>query len=947
MRHALIRTKAWLARKEQALVSGGSCCRAYSALFVPCALLVLAALPLSGRELIWNIDGLGQYYPFFVYEGKWLRGIVAGLFGGQGLDVPLWEWCMGYGADVPTTFDVFFDPLNLVSAITPEFLSEWVFQLLVVVRLYLAGLAFAYYCRMRGENKTGTVAGALLYALCGAGLTGVRWSSGLHALMLFPVILAGAERILARKRPWVFVASLSLLAIVSYYFTYMACFLLVGYLALRVVMIERPHLTVAKFLRWVGIFGGLTLLCLVIAGFAIVPSFVALTGMDRLVDQTTEVPLLYGVGYYLGFATSFFSTFEVGSDTLQGFGGLALLACILLVTRDGHRELKLTLAILTVFLFFPLVGSFFNGLNYATNRWTWAYDLCMALVLVRMTPHLLSLDDATKRMLAMALASSALLFLIPACRTEANVAGFSAALVAFTALCLWGKSAPRVALVAALSVTLAINGFYQLAADEGGNGTMQTPLGMAYKKLTTNSYISPALDVPDEEWWRFDTGQLSDGAVDRTPNDSLVLGLQSSDFYNSVYNGGVDAFHTEHGIVGDDINFRYLSLQGRSDLLALLGMRYYVYRNDGSDSLPYGFSKDHMVAQRDIMGTNFQVYEADRHLPLGFAYDKSLKRSDYLGLAPVQRQQALLQAVVLDDAAERDQGAPTVEPKSLLFEDEPLPFEVTGATGVTVRDGAFEAAVDGASVTFAVKGPTKAESYVFFDGLEYEPVLPSYFISQEEKDAMLWHYRANMLLQDLTYTKPTSYVIRANGDATPLSAFLTNSQPSHHMYGGKDMWLMDLGYSDQPLANVTLTFSSRGIYRFKSFQILSQRHEHTASWMDDRMATPLENVVQDTNRLAGTIDLDRDQTLLLTVARSAGWTATVDQKPARILVADSGFMALDLEAGHHSIELRYETPGLALGFAVSGCGLVTLAILYLVLRRRDNLARQDHTGDQP
>ena len=73
-----------------------SCYRAYTLLFVPFVLLVLAGLFCAGRGLIWYVDGLAQYYPFFIYEGQWIRGIVGNLVGGHGLNVPLWAWCSAW-----------------------------------------------------------------------------------------------------------------------------------------------------------------------------------------------------------------------------------------------------------------------------------------------------------------------------------------------------------------------------------------------------------------------------------------------------------------------------------------------------------------------------------------------------------------------------------------------------------------------------------------------------------------------------------------------------------------------------------------------------------------------------------------------------------------------------------------------------------------------------------
>ncbi len=919
--------------------AGRACYKAYTRLFIPLAVLVLLVLPLSGRELIWNFDGLNQYYSFFIYEGEWIRGIVSGLLSGDGLNVPLWEWRSGYGADVLTTFDVFFDPLNAVSAITPPAISEWVFQLLVVIRLYLGGLAFVFYSKTRGESRTGTVLGGLLYALCGTGLTVLRWASGLHAFILFPIILAGAERILAGRKPWVFIASFTALAIISYYFTFAACILLIGYLAVRVVMVEQPNLTAKRFLCWVGIFAGYSLLCAVLAAFSLVPAAVALLGVDRFTDGQIVVPLLYSLDYYLNLASSFISTNDVISDIYLGYGGLAFFACIALFLRKGeNRQLKLIFVVLSVFFLLPCVGSFFNGMNYATNRWAWAYTLCIAFIVARTTPQLMALGEKEKRVMAIAAAVYALLFLIPDYRIEANVAGFAALLVVLMVLVAnMQQTTRRNLLGCALALTLVVNGFYFLAPSEGGQGSGEVPLGSAYAKLTTGSLDSVALDANDDSWWRYDAALASNGAhapLSRIANNSLILGLFGIDFYNTVYDSAVDAFHTELAIAGDNINFRFTSLQNRSDLMALLGVKYYVYRNDGTDTAPYGFETAKEVAQRSVMGIDYRLVPAQESLPMAFAVDQAITRSDYLELTPAQRQQALLQAVVLDENANREQGAQFVKTSSLDFEDITVPFTIESAAGVTVEENRFVVHGAGGSITLSCKGVANAETYVYLNGLNFTDMKPSELAAGDSNEGKPWYYQAQALAQDWSYKPAKNYELAIKGDAAEMTGYLFNETQQINTYSGKDEWLVNLGYSEQPVGTITIVFSQAGAYDFEEFSVVAETHDNTAKQIEALSKTVPDNLNLGCNTLTGTISMDQPGTLLITAAHGNGWTAYVDGQQVDLLRADTAFMGLDLSAGTHEIELRYVTPGLMLGLAITGIGVLVLVALVVILRRK-------------
>ena len=160
------------------------------------------------------------------------------------------------------------------------------------------------------------------------------------------------------------------------------------------------------------------------------------------------------------------------------------------------------------------------------------------------------------------------------------------------------------------------------------------------------------------------------------------------------------------------------------------------------------------------------------------------------------------------------------------------------------------------------------------------------------------------------------------------------------MYGGKNTWLVNAGYAVEPASSVTITFNKPGSYSFNDLQIVTQTHRSLSTWMGERATSTLENAKLGCNRLTGSIDLNAPGTLLITTAKGRGWSAFVDGEPAELLTADTAFMGLDLTAGHHDIELRYFTPGLAEGFMLTGVGIVALVVLILVLRRKGSRGAQ-------
>ncbi len=72
-------------------------------------------------------------------------------------------------------------------------------------------------------------------------------------------------------------------------------------------------------------------------------------------------------------------------------------------------------------------------------------------------------------------------------------------------------------------------------------------------------------------------------------------------------------------------------------------------------------------------------------------------------------------------------------------------------------------------------------------------------------------------------------------------------------------------------------------------------------------------------------------------AYAPGWEAFVDGEPARIHVADYLFKAVALEAGEHSVLLRYRPDAFATGARLSGLGAVLLLVVLVWPARRDPL----------
>ena len=162
----------------------------YTALFSIVAAIVFSWFYTNGKSFIWTSDGLPQHFTALVYYGEYLREIFSGLLAGN-LSIPLWDFSIGFGSDIMATLGncVMGDPLFVLSAFFKPEHTEWLYNALIVLRLYLAGIAFSAYCVCRGKRRAYTLIGAFIYVFCGFALfAAVRHPYFTNPMIYFPLI---------------------------------------------------------------------------------------------------------------------------------------------------------------------------------------------------------------------------------------------------------------------------------------------------------------------------------------------------------------------------------------------------------------------------------------------------------------------------------------------------------------------------------------------------------------------------------------------------------------------------------------------------------------------------------------------------------------------------------------------------------------------------------------
>ena len=917
----------------------------YTVLFIVAFVLTYAAFLLEGKTFIWSsagyADGLNQHYTALVYEGMWLRDIARSVLAGSPT-VPLWDPAIGYGSNIITTFSYYSlgDPLNLLSALVPSRHTEYLYCALVVVRLYLAGLGFVSYCHKMHLRGLGPVASALAYVFCGYSLyASVRHPFFINPMVYLPLLLVGVERVYRDRRPGLFILSVFVAAASNFYFFYMLVLCVAVYAACRFFTFRHRHLVreLASWGSWFVLFGIVGVLC---AGMLFVPSLTALLGSQRASVALVHDPL-YAPNYYLSFVPSLFTPDFFYRWRCLGYSGPALLGVGALCSDRRHRGLLVGLVLCTLLLLVPAGGKALNGFSYPSNRWCFAYSFYVCMMLALEWDSLTSNLETLLPGVFLFVSVTTLACVLMVNHAGSRGASTSLALMVFALITLlafdaisrpWPlhNLARGHVLLTLIIVGIVLNGNFLYSA-YGTNYIKEClSFGRAIETLPGRDYsairdlVEPGESGRVEGFVRVESDDMWDSFLDTGEkygqyNANIFAGLSSTQFYWSLNTPYTGEYLSSLGL--PDIKSQaYFNLDQRAYLTSLASVSYEVARN----YLPsYGFTP---VANTD------SIWKNQHALPLGYTYAQAMPASEYKRLDPAHMQQAMMQAVVLDDnvlAGLND---------SLLAEDvsfEDVRPEVTFELSGNISDEGNNAylAQHDAHITLHFDGVENCETYLYVPRMSMEPVSTyrlylddNPMLPREGLESLAKNERNRMRWDDFNYTHwstAEAAILVSGGGVTKRMYYRS---PFYDWSMGQSAFLVNLGYHEEPFDTITLTIPASGLYSFGEMQVVCQPMGSLAGYVENLGSSSLVDVWTDTNAFGGNIAVDAERIMVVAMPYDEGWTATVDGSEAEVFRANTMFMGIHLEPGQHEVAFRYTMPILKFALAATLIGLACVPL---------------------
>lgn len=845
----------------------------YTGGFLAAAILMLLIFRKENASFTKMVDGVAQHYAVLMWIRNGLREILHGNFA-----FPMVDFSVGQGFDVIGTLNYYGvgDPVNLLTVFFAEDHLDLMYMFLILVRMYLSGLAFSYYCSTVGiRRKASVLCGSWLYVFCSFALMGgMKHPLFLNGMLYLPLLLAGTERLLQKKSIRFLSVSVALAFMSNYYFMYMNTMLCGIYLLVRLFGHYREY-GIRKVLRLIVKMAAAWIWGVCLGAVIILPSVYAFLHNARMDVAGEEIQNVYDAAHYRKMILGFFQTlpmtngWTVHGTAIGGLTGMLMLFSSNKRSRE-NRQLKIGFAVLLLILCIPFGGKMMNGFAYVTNRWSYGMAFLCALMAAQAVADLK--EQNTKIFLILGTVAGILAAVLSASNGKAMryaIAALALTMLAFVLGSILERKQRKRLTGCLVSVVV-------LAGVCGNLITFFTPVGYSYVSRFTKRGV-PEKVLMNRAVKNVQNAKLAEDGFYRVElpsslyNQSLAANIHTTEFYYSVIPKSMKDFYVSLGMVKYERPNVMHGLENRQILKNMLCVRY----------------------QSDKKGITVN----EDALPVGYTYDKIMSREDYDRLTPLERQAALVEYAVLDDDGEK-----ILEKQGKTFESGKSPsdgaithgdLKITGEDRASCKDGKLKGKKHG-RMNLKFYTEEKSENYLVLKGLSSR--------MKARKKHML-SVKCGKARQEI-----------------PMCAVSNEKEMN------RDELAVNLGIGRT--GTCSLRFHKSHTYKLKEMEIQGISETFIKEQTQKRREESMIDVKQSTNRITGRISVSEDKILQLAVPYSEGWHIYIDGEKAKTFTSSIAYTGVLLEKGEHTIEMHYISPWIIPGIVLSVMAWICMVLSF-------------------
>ena len=850
----------------------------YTIIFGTLTFILLSIFIKHNKSFVWiNIsnDGLDQH----LINLHLFKQIVANFVETGSLNTFIWN--IGYGIDMFSNlaYYIFGDFLSYIALFIKTENLDTLYNILIIIRLYLVGLSFIIYSNYKKISNINTLIGTLTYTFSAFSLFALaRHPYFMNPLIIFPLLMIAIERTIKENKNIFFIIMIAIMFISSFYFGYMMsiCIMIYG------IIIAFSHYKTKKdaIKKLINTFI-YAVIGIALSSFILIP-----TAYAYLTSTRTDNNLyLYTSTYYKNLVETLISTNNTGNWSLIGLSSI-ILAVIpqFIKNKNKHKDIFKYIILLLIPLLIPTIASIFAGFSFPNNRWTFVINFILSFIITLILDN--NYEFKLKNNIIFIISYLFIIIIVTSnINTQLLISIICAIL--FTIIIKFKSHLQKlypIAILSVLTFNLGYNIYYMYNTNGYINEFVESNAISLYDDA---NHQIPYLNEATKYLKEIDKSYYNTIIYpNKLYNLSIINDYNSISYFYSIVPNHYLSLATELENQELGINKEIKNFNQRTQITTLLNTKYLITTNN--NYIPYGYEL--------IKNYNNQTYIYRNKYNLSFAnlYTKYIFIEEYNKLTPLEKESVLLEATV-------------VENKELANYKWKNNIKTINYNIINKN-----------IINNTIKIENKQNNKLILD-------IPN--INNEE----VYLYIKNINFKPIKKDKTTAYNIEASINNKTYQEGRKNKNTNAYYFVNNDI-LINLGYYENLNSDIELTFSSTGTYSYDEMQILTINFNNYEYNINNLNNSNFILKSYDNNYLSGSINPKEDGILQFTTNYSKGWKVYVDGIEVPTFKSNKYFLGINIKKGYHEIHLKYSTPYKNTGLILTI--ISSIVFIYIIIKER-------------
>lgn len=859
-----------------------------SFLIVTIIYIILGIYPF-GENVILKIDLYHQYAPFH----EELRNRI---LNGQSL---FYSWEGGLGKEFISQLAYYTaSPISLLILLFSQNNLPEAIAFFILLKIALSSASFAYYLKNSfNKNNLTVVIFSIMYSLS-AFVTSYYWNvMWLDAVVLFPIIALGIERLVNEDKHITYFISITLVIIVNFYIAFLVCVFSVLYF-LVVVLSKYSIRTEKKIIIKRAIkFGFLSLLGGGISMFLTIPTAVALSHTAAS-DSTFPKFKLYDNIYQL-ITNHFVGARPVilgrNEDLPNVYTGIftMLLFPLYFFNKNFKLKEKILYLILILFIFacssINVLDYLIHGMHFPSNlphRFTFIYSF---IILILAYKALLNIDKVNFKIIYFIFAFYVLIILstqyilVPLIKDIDKVLSKTDIIINIAAMLFYivllheyksaeGKHLNKITIL--LLCAVFAESSFSCYTGMDYNGVTKREKYVKYIPDTEN--ILNYVKENDKDFHRIEFNRFT------TINDPSLYHYNGFSQFSSLAYGDTSKLIENLGIAATSNSYRYYDPTPLIN--AMFNIKYIMNKDSKLSNKNYEYIYNE---------NNVYLYKNDYCLSLGFMVNKNIEnwntdlgnpfdvQNDFIYTA-ADIDKNMMEKIKIDDFDYENIKIKSVQNDIYKYDLE-FPNDIEKIPIVTA----------------SVKNPVKQHVFLYVDSSNSKRF--EYTVEGKNK-------------QDRELSAGRSLIDVGIVDA------------------GKEI---KISFKLDRKGEFEKTFRKSGKIKLYAAGFNKDVFEEAYNRLDKEKLDIYE--YNDTS-VKGNVNASKDGILFTSIPYDKGWSVFIDGEKSEIIpIAGNGLIGLNITQGEHDITFQYKAQGFNLGCIISIFSLLIFIFYNIILKKQKNL----------